>query len=100
MKTPSIALVLAGLIIGCGAGATVAVSWAGPTAGHWTCYSTHLIPDLNDGNDPKDLQKAQSSAANYSNLLNQTAPDAPLGATQFLGGVATAGVFGFFCAKN
>lgn len=72
MKTQSILLVSAGILIGCGAGATVAASWAGPTAGQWQCYNLRHDDIAKQASDPW--------AVNPTHLLNTVAKDAPRGA--------------------
>ena len=73
MKTRSIVLVLAGAVFGCGAGATVAASYAGPEAGKWTCAALSK-PDL-------AAAVEQPFAKKMEGFLNQLAPGAPVGAT-------------------
>lgn len=92
MKTQSIVLVLAGILVGCGAGATVAATWAGPTAGQWQCYQQGDLPDISDA-------AASGNAPNITASMNKIAPQAPVGATLVLpvGGHAASNVV---CAKN
>ncbi len=92
MKTQSIVLVLAGILVGCGAGATVAVSWAGPTAGQWQCYRVSEFPDLQEG-------AISGNASEVSAGLNKAAPDAPIGSViQIANGSSDS--HNYLCAKN
>jgi hypothetical protein len=71
MKTnriKSLALIFSGVVIGCGAAATVGASWAGPTPGKWSCYQAWDFPDVT-------LHEGVSSG------MNKVASSAPVGTT-------------------
>lgn len=65
-------LVLTGVLMGCGAGATVAATWAAPDAGKWQCYDSQELPDL---------AEAATSwfAEDITKGMNLAAPHAPTG---------------------
>jgi hypothetical protein len=88
MKTQSIVLVLAGVLVGCGAGATVAASWAGPTAGTWECYSINEFPDTADA-------ASTGNARALSEGLQRVAPSSPAGTVLPLSDGRS-----YVCAKN
>ena len=92
MKTKSLVLILSGIVIGCGAGATVAVSWAGPTSGQWQCYAMGPLPDI-------AAAATKHKAEEYSSSLNQIAPSSPVGAVTTLITVPNDD-HSYICAKN
>lgn len=61
MKHNSIALLLVGMALGCGAAivSPVATSWAEPPPGNWQCYQSDEFPDA-------------AKAANYKDALRAT----------------------------
>lgn len=94
MKTNSILIALTGILVGCGAGATVAATWAGPTIGEWQCYRNNLLPDFTNA--------AQSrGAVEFTKSLNTISPASPAGTvmqmSEYSGGVGDAQ---YTCTKN
>ena len=62
-------LVLTGVLFGCGAGATVAASWAAPDAGKWQCYDSQELPDLAEAATSwfaEDMTKGMNLAAPHA----------------------------------
>ncbi len=45
-RIKSLALLVSGVVLGCGAAATVKSSWAGPQPGSWTCYKADGFPNV------------------------------------------------------
>jgi hypothetical protein len=68
-RIKSVALIFSGIVIGCGAAATVKSTWAGPTPGKWTCYEYREAPKAEVDED-------------LTSLMNQVASSAPTGALQ------------------
>lgn len=66
------ALVGLGLILGCGAGASVPVIFAQPSTGSWACY---------DSSDFEEPDFGASGAKKYTAGMNQVAGHAPAGTT-------------------
>src|SRR6188768_4582558 len=62
-------LVLTGVLMGCGAGATVAATWAAPDAGKWQCYDSGELPDLAEAATSwfaEDITKGMNAAAPHA----------------------------------
>jgi hypothetical protein len=91
MKTQSVVMLLAGMVLGCGAATTVAVSWAGPSAGKWQCYGARELPDMTEASNEGDAQK-------FTSGLNLASPNSPVGSTIMMSG--TGDGFNYLCAKN
>lgn len=70
----SVALVLGGMILGCGATAVspIARSWAQQPAGRWACYVVDQFPDVEGA-------RSWDGAANITAGLNRVAPNVAAG---------------------
>jgi hypothetical protein len=73
-RSLSVALVLGGMILGCGATAVapIAKGWAQAPAGRWACYVVDQFPDLEEA-------RSWEGAANITAGLNRVAPNTPAG---------------------
>lgn len=82
----SVVLVLSGLVIGCGAGATaVATSWAGPEVGKWQCYDLRTFPDV-------EMANKKHYAKTFQYGLRQAFPRATQGTVLSLSDGVVCGV--------
>jgi hypothetical protein len=66
----SLALVFSGIVIGCGAAATVGASWAGPQPGQWTCYDNDQAPDVAIRKDETELMNKVARSAPVGSVFN------------------------------
>ncbi len=63
-RLKALALVLAGIALGCGAATTIRSSWAGPTPGQWTCYRGWKFPAIEvDDDATRGMNLTAGSAA-------------------------------------
>lgn len=73
MKHKSVALVLVGMVIGCGAAVvTPMVHSHAQAKGKWGCYVADRLPDVSDAAD-------WDGASNIRKGMEQIAPNAPAG---------------------
>lgn len=92
MKLQSVALVLAGIVIGCAVGATVPKTSASSSGNsEWRCFKVSLLPDV-------ERAEGLAEGAGYASVLNQLAGTAPPG-TLFQMSESSKGE-NFMCAKQ